>query len=145
MLSRCLTFSNTHPHNLSPRLSPLLLSPQSIIQMSNVLSLPQRVDGASIILRGRVLMMEGREPHAFSARSSGLEGCQSTETQALALCPAAGFWNSLPSPPDLSRFHVSQHQAAFPVGILSLVCSCKCAVDEKREDVLGGNGQWRHR
>lgn len=133
---RCLTFSNTHPHNLSPRFSPLPFSVLSQLYRCLMFCPWEWMEHLSFSGDG-CWWWKGVSPTLFLQ----LEGCQSTETRALAPGRQQAPTISLPSPPDLSRFHVSQHQAAFPVGILSLVCSPKHAVDEKKEDVFGGNGR----
>lgn len=122
-LADCLPHANTHPRSLPPRFSVFprvccffFFSSWSIIQMSNVFSLLQGANRASIILWRMVVMVGRLRAQCFAPQqnthSSGLEGRQSTRDQTLALIPAAGFCSSLPLLPDLGHFHVGQQQAA---------------------------------
>ncbi|KAJ4939346.1 hypothetical protein JOQ06_028795 [Pogonophryne albipinna] len=80
-----------------------------------------------------------------NARSSGLEGRQSTGDQTLAHGPAAGFHISLPSPPDLGHFHVGQQQAAFSFLLVSnLLFVLASVLSMSREGCWGGNRGEKH-
>lgn len=87
-----------------------------------------------------------RAPHFAlqqNARSSGLEGRQSTGDQTLALGPAAGFHSSLPSPPDLGHFHVGQQQAVFLL-VSNLLFVLASVLSMSREGCWGGNKGEKH-
>lgn len=107
--------------------------------MSNAFFLLQGADRASIILGG-VWCFALQQ----NARSSGLEGRQSTGEQTLALGPAAGFHGSLPSPPDLGHFHVGQQQAAFFCWYLIFCLFLQVCCRWAGEDVGGGGGANRY-